>query len=102
ARSPLFDVALGVEVGMEALLADPAVDDLDAADLDHAVAELRVQPRGFGVKDDLPGHSPVFPLGGIPLLARASARSFSGWPAWPFTQCHSTACAPFSSSRRCH
>ena len=23
-------------------------------------------------------------------LASASARSFSGWPLWPFTQCHST------------
>src|SRR5579884_1385942 len=34
--------------------------------------------------------------------ARTSARSFSGWPAWPRTHCHSTACAAAAASRRCH
>ena len=37
----------------------------------------------------------------MPSRASSSARSFSGWPAWPLTQCHSTSCLVRSSSRRC-
>ena len=38
----------------------------------------------------------------MPRFARASARSFSGWPEWPRTQCHSTSWAAASASSRCH
>src|SRR3569623_52353 len=33
-------------------------------------------------------------------LARASARSFSGWPVWPRTQCHSMRCGAAAASSR--
>jgi hypothetical protein len=36
-----------------------------------------------------------------PRLARASARSLPGSPAWPRTQRQSTVCGAFSSSSRC-
>src|SRR3569833_2288660 len=34
-------------------------------------------------------------------LARASARSFSGWPVWPRTQCQSMRCGAAAASSRC-
>ena len=34
--------------------------------------------------------------------ASASTRSFSGWPLWPFTQCHSTRCGAAASISSCH
>src|SRR5579864_9762725 len=34
--------------------------------------------------------------------ARASTRSFSGWPLWPFTQCHSTRCGAAAATSSCH
>src|SRR5262249_31418543 len=37
-----------------------------------------------------------------PRFARASARSFSGCPAWPFTQYQLTRCGAAARSRRCH
>ena len=37
-----------------------------------------------------------------PLLANASARSFSAWPAWPFTHCQRTRCRATCSSSCCH
>jgi len=37
-----------------------------------------------------------------PRLASSSARSFSGWPACPFTQCQLTRCLPATRSSSCH
>ena len=34
--------------------------------------------------------------------ASASTRSFSGWPLWPLTQCHSTRCGAEASTSSCH
>ena len=34
--------------------------------------------------------------------ASLSARSFSAWPAWPFTQCQSIRCGAAASSSSCH
>ena len=47
-------VALGIEVGVEMAAGFDAVDDLDAADLDHPVAAGRIEPGGFGVENDFP------------------------------------------------
>src|SRR5205809_3293195 len=47
-------VAFGVEIAMEVPPGLDAIDDLDAADLDHAVASKRIETRGFGVEDDFP------------------------------------------------
>src|SRR5689334_20981149 len=38
----------------------------------------------------------------IAALASASARSFSTWPLWPFTQAQCTLCGLAAASRRCH
>jgi hypothetical protein len=38
----------------------------------------------------------------IASRANSSARSFSGWPAWPRTQCHSISWPRRASSSRCH
>ncbi|MCY1310356.1 hypothetical protein D9M70_605370 [compost metagenome] len=37
----------------------------------------------------------------MPLRASSSARSFSGWPAWPLTQCQVTLCRRLASSSAC-
>ena len=34
--------------------------------------------------------------------ASASTRSFSAWPLWPLTQCHSIRCGATASSSSCH
>ena len=38
----------------------------------------------------------------MPSRASSSARSFSGWPSWPFTQCHEISCRLIASSSACH
>ena len=44
---------LGIEIGVEGAPGGHAVDHLDAADLDHPVAALGIEPGGFGVEHDL-------------------------------------------------
>ena len=64
----------------------------------HVVDQHRVHlPRSMGVELGAATHASR-----MPLAARRSARSFSGWPAWPFTQCHCTWCRPAAASRRRH
>ena len=46
-------LALGVHVAMPHPARRDAVDQLDAADLDDAVAVERVEPRGLGIEHDL-------------------------------------------------
>ena len=47
-------VALGIEIAVEMPAGFDAVEDLDAADLDHAVAADRVEPGRLGIEHDLP------------------------------------------------
>ena len=47
-------VALGIEISVEVAAGLDPVEDLDAADLDHAVAAGRVEAGGFGIEDDFP------------------------------------------------
>ena len=56
---------------MERAAGAPPVDELDAADLDDAMAQLRLEPGGFGVEDDLP-HAPRRPA--QPRTGRAQRR----------------------------
>ncbi len=51
--------ALGVDVFVEVPAGRDVVDQLDAADLDHAVPGQRTEAGGFGVDDDLAGHSMI-------------------------------------------
>jgi hypothetical protein len=46
-------IPLGVDVAVEVVAGQLAVEDLDAADLDDAVAGTRIQACGFGIEDDL-------------------------------------------------
>ena len=46
-------VPFGVEICVEMTTRLDAMDDLDAADLDHAVAAARVQASSFRIEDDL-------------------------------------------------
>ena len=46
-------VALGVQVAVPHAARRDAVDQLDAADLDHAMAVERVEPRRLGIEHDL-------------------------------------------------
>jgi hypothetical protein len=66
----LAALALGVEVDMAGLAGEPAVDHLDAADLDDAVAALGAQAGGFGVEEDL-SHRGV-PCSGASVGARSA------------------------------
>ena len=51
-----MDVALGIEVAVELAAGGNAVDDLDAAEFDQAVAAGGVEAGGFGVEHDLAQH----------------------------------------------
>ena len=46
-------VALRVEIDVEGGAARNAVDQLDAAELDQAMALARIEAGGFGIEDDL-------------------------------------------------
>src|SRR5262245_31668467 len=50
-------VALGVEIAMKLATGRNAVDDLDATDLDEAVAAHGVEARRLGVENDFAHHS---------------------------------------------
>jgi len=56
------DLALGVEAEMERAPGRATVDDLQRGEFDDPVALLRIEPRRFGVDDDL-AHSGVRPRG---------------------------------------
>src|SRR3990172_13053516 len=76
----VFALALGVNVAVEMVAGQAAVQDFDAAELDDAVPEPRVQSRRFGVEHAAP-HQPSTPDSPCaPRFASASARSFSTWP----------------------
>src|SRR5437868_12930042 len=45
-------VPLGVEISVIVTAGLDSIDDLDTADLDHAIAAHRVEARGFRVEDD--------------------------------------------------
>ena len=47
------DLAIGPQVAVELPPRPPAIQHLDAAHLDDAVALLGLEARGFGVEDDL-------------------------------------------------
>lgn len=71
-----------------------------------AKTQLRpaVAPPGSGAKGRINSqagsrHRPVW--GGRPPRANSSQRSFSGWPAWPFTHSHLILCWPSAASSRC-
>jgi hypothetical protein len=49
----VWHVALGVEVAMPTAPGRDAIDQLDAADLDHPVAVERIESRRFGIEHDL-------------------------------------------------
>ncbi len=50
---PFVAVALGIDVLVKAPVGDAAADDLDAADLDDAMAFPGLETRGLGVQHDL-------------------------------------------------
>src|SRR5262245_27895438 len=50
------NVALGVQVAVKLAARGNSVDDLNAADLDEAIAADWIEPRGFGIEDDLAQH----------------------------------------------
>src|SRR5688572_3580534 len=54
ARRPKLHLALRVEVGVKAALAQAPVENLDAADLDDAVAELGIETGRLRIKNYLP------------------------------------------------
>ena len=68
------DLALRVDVAMEAVLRRPAIDELHAADLDDPVAGGRLEARGFGIQDDLAHQRSGCLMGGTTL--RVSCRTF--------------------------
>ena len=48
-----FELAVRPQVAVEIATGGTALDELDAADFDHAVAALPAQAGGFGIQDDL-------------------------------------------------
>src|SRR5690606_4992722 len=61
--------ALGIEIGMKGAAGGHPVDQLDAADLDHPVAALRVEPGGLGVEHDFAHGGTIQPSGAAGKLA---------------------------------
>ena len=57
----LVDVPLGIQIAMEAAAGGAPIDDLEAADLDDAMAALGFEAGGFGVENDL-AHARAQPM----------------------------------------
>src|SRR5688572_25485523 len=91
------DRALGIQEAVELAPGRPALEELEAGELDDAVPLGGLEARGLGVEDDAPHR-----IDSTPRLASASARSLPSWPEWPRTQCHSTWCAEATSSSFFH
>jgi hypothetical protein len=51
-----IDLPVRAQVPVQPPTGAPPVDDLDAADLDNAVTETRLEPGRFGIEDDLTHH----------------------------------------------
>src|SRR5262249_7043327 len=103
----VVDVAFGIQITMEGPAARAPVDELDAADLDNAMIELGLEPRGLGVEDDLAHGARVYRNAccgnaSIARLASRSTRSLPGTPACAGTEGPSLWWRAWSSSRRCH
>ena len=110
ALGAFINVAIGVHVMMKVAVRQATIDHFYARHFNDAVAETMVKAGGFGIKNNL---SHVFPIrvqtlfyrlvsSSMPWLASWSARSFSGWPAWPFTQCQLTVNFWARASSCCH
>jgi hypothetical protein len=54
ASAPGRHRAAGIEISVEGAAGLDTVEKLDAADLDHAVAGERIEPRRLGVEHDFP------------------------------------------------
>ena len=63
--------ALGIEIAMKSLARRYAVDQLDAADLDQAMALERIKPRRFGIEHDFAHDFPSMELFGRPTRREA-------------------------------
>jgi hypothetical protein len=53
ALGAFFDIAVGLQVGVEIPSRQPPIDEFDTTDLNDAVALGDGKARGFGVEDDL-------------------------------------------------
>ena len=64
-------VAIGIEIGVEMPAGFDAIEYLNAADLDHAVAAGGIEPCRFGIEDDFP-HRGDYSRAASPRQARMS------------------------------
>src|SRR5690606_9283924 len=112
-----LELAPGMDVALPGSAGGAPFDQLDAADLDDAVALAPFQAGGFGVEDDL-AHMRDSGLACMEgwsgrcaqraaalnrmasLRARSSTRSLSGSPECPFTQRQSITWRPAAACRR--
>src|SRR5687768_2970384 len=75
-------VALRIEVALEAAPGRAALEQLDATDLDDAIALFPRQAGRLGIQHHLPHQSrSPFCCRSAATRASLSTRSFSGWPA---------------------
>src|SRR3546814_16558013 len=83
---------------MEVVLRRPAIAQLDAADLDDAMAEIDFKSGRFGIENDLPAHVASSTTDAVaistPSFASRSASSLPGSTLFPLTQ------RPSSSAER--
>src|SRR3546814_1671886 len=86
---------------MEVVLRRPAIAQLDAADLDDAMAEIDFKSGRFGIENDLPAHVASSTTDAVaistPSLASRSASSLPGSPLCPLTQRQSIRSAEHTS-----
>src|SRR5690606_22266619 len=88
-----FEVAVRLQVAVEVASAGAALQQLHAADLDHAVALLPLKAGGFGIEDDL-AHRRKFTAPRPGPAGRRHARSR------PRARCPGRRCGPSPSATR--
>src|SRR5437762_1206070 len=102
-------VAFRIEVAVKGLAAREPIEELDAPDLDHAMAARRVEPGGLGIEHDLAHCCPGLPVPanhsrGFDILATA-ARIARTWARAASNPCEvsttKSAWRRFSSSGIC-
>ena len=103
-----IDLALGVQVLVEVPAGGAAVDHLDAADLDDAMAQVRFEAGGFGIQYDL-SQAMLLSAAMLPQATHRSPR----WPAHRRVRCRHcrrgpsptaswTWCGARAASSACH
>ena len=95
------DVPLGIEVRVEFLAGQPAIDQLHSANFNDSMPTLGFKPCGFGINDNLPhGVYALVKRSVRILVSRLTCRQWHHWLPCPPARFPGARCALLPSTTR--